>query len=129
MSSRASAIATSAGLRSSSFDFPRRYSLDRLRQGTKDAAQRRIGGQGAEEGLGRDQLGGVAAHLVGGEEEDAVPGEELAAIGLGDGADDVRTTRKVFHQCVRRLIGRFRSRRVDNRYDLVDPLRERPDRA
>ena len=72
--------------------------------------------------MGRDQLGGVAAHLVGGEEEDAVPGEELAAIGLGYGTDDVRTTRKVFHQCVRRLTGRFRSRRVANRYDLVDPL-------
>ena len=64
-------------------------------------------------------LGGVAAHFVGGEEEDAVPGEELAAIGLGDGTDDVRTTRKVFHQCVRRLTGRFRGRRVDDREHLA----------
>ena len=103
--------------------------LDRLRQGAKNAAQRRVGGKRAEKRLGLDQLGGVAAHLVDREEEDAVPCEKLAAIGSPDGADHLRARRKVVHQRIRRLIGGFRRRAVDDGDDEVGPLGERLDRA
>ena len=53
------------------------HALERLRDVAKDAAQRRIGGERPEEGLGLDQLGHVAPHLVDGLEEDPVAGEEL----------------------------------------------------
>ena len=101
------------------------HALDRLRQSAKNAAQRRIGGQCAEERLGLDQLGGVAAHLVDGKKEEAVAREELAAVGASDGADHVRARRKVLDQRVRRLVGSLRGRRIDDGDDQVGRLGER----
>ena len=77
--------------------FERRLSqantLDRLRDRAEDAVQGRIGGEGAKEGLGLDQLGHVASHLVDGFEENAVAGEELAAVRSDHGADHLRLGR------------------------------------
>ncbi len=52
--------------------------LERLRDGAKDAAQRRIGGERAQERLRLDQFVHVALHLGDAEEEDSVAGEEFA---------------------------------------------------
>src|SRR5262249_39876914 len=61
--------------------FAQAHALERLRQRTKDTAQRRIGGQRSEEGLGSDQVCGAVLHLVQTKQEDAITFEELAAIG------------------------------------------------
>ena len=100
------------------------HPLERLRDGAEDAAQRRIGGERAEEGLRLDQLSHVAPHFVEAEEEDAVAGEELAAVGPADRPDHVRPSGKRLGQSGGRLVGCFRRRRVDDRNDPVGPLRE-----
>ena len=65
--------------------------------------------------------------LVDAEEEDAVAGEEFAAVRPGDGADHVLPAGERLDQRVRRLVGRFRRRRVDDGDHQVGPLRERAD--
>ena len=122
--SRASAIAVTAGLMPSSVVFPRRTPSIDCEMRAEDAVQRRIGGERAEEGLGLDQLRHVASHFVDGLEEDAVAGEELAAVGPAHGADHVRLGRERVGQRRRRLLGCFRRRRVDDRDDPVGPLGE-----
>ena len=69
--------------------FLQAHPLDRLRQRAKDAAQRRVRGERPEEGLRLDQVGGVAPHFFHGLKQDAVAGEELAAVGPADRADHV----------------------------------------
>ena len=98
--------------------------LERLRDGAKNAAQGRIGRQRAQERLRLDQLRHVAPHVVDAEEENAVAGEELAAVRPGDGADHVRPVGERVDQRVRRLVRRFRRRPVDDDDHQVRPLRE-----
>ena len=100
------------------------HPLERLRDSAEDAAQRRIGGERAEEGLRLDQFAHVAPHFVDALEEDAVAGEEFAAVGPADRPDHVRPSGKRLGQSGGRLVGCFRRRRVDDRDDPVGPLRE-----
>ena len=51
-------------------------------------------------------------------------GEEFAAVRPADGADDIRLRGQRLDQRVRRLVGRFRRRRVDDGDDQVGPLRK-----
>ena len=87
-------------------------------------AQRRIGGERAEKGLGLDQIGRRPAHLVDAQEQDAVPGEEFAAVGASDRAGDARLGREIGRQRRGRFVGGFGRRRVDHGDDLVGALRE-----
>ena len=98
--------------------------LDRLRDRAEDAAQRRIGGQGSEERLSLDQLRHVALHVVDAAEQNAVAGEELAAVGPGHGADHVRLGRERVGQRRGRLFRALGRRRVDDRDDPIGPLGE-----
>ena len=102
------------------------HALERLRDGAENAAQGRIGGQRAQERLRLDQLRHVAPHVVDAEEENAVAGEELAAVRSGDGADHIRPVGERVDQRVRRLVRRFRRRPVDDDDHQVGPLREEP---
>ena len=74
--------------------------------------------------MGRDQVRGAALHLVQTEQEDAVTFEELPAIGTTDAADHVRPRRKPIYQRIGGIIGGLRCARIDDRNDLVDPLRK-----
>ena len=97
--------------------FERRFfepnAFERLRDCAKDPAQRRIEGERAQERLGLDQLVHVLAQVVDAEEQDAVAGEEFAAVRPADGADHMGLRRQRLDQRVRRLVGRFRRRRVE----------------
>ena len=98
--------------------------LERLRQRVKDAAQRRIGGQRSEEGLSCDQVRGGVLHLVETKQEDTITFEELATIGTADVADHVRARGKALTSASAASSARFRSGRIDDRNDQVDPLRK-----
>ena len=98
--------------------------LDRLRDRAEDAAQCRIGGERSQERLRLDQLGHVALHVVEAAEENAVAGEERAAVGPAHGADHVRLGRERVRQRRGRLFGALGRRRVDDRDDPVGPLGE-----
>ena len=90
------------------------HALERLRDGAKHAAQRRIGGERAQERLRLDQLVHVALHLGDAEEQDSVAGEKFAPVRPGDGADHVLPVGQRAGQRIRRLVGRFRRRPVDD---------------
>ena len=98
------------------------HALERLRNGAKHAAQRRIGGKRAQERLRLDQLVHVALHLSDAEEQDSVAGEEFAPVRPGDGADHVFPVGQRADQRVRRLVGCFRRRPVDDGDHEVGPL-------
>src|SRR4029077_1347470 len=83
-----------------------------------------IGGQRSEEGLGSDQVCGAVLYLVQTKQKDAIAFEELAAIGTTDAADYLRARRKPLNQGLGGIIGAFRCARIDDRNDLVDPLRK-----
>ena len=108
--------------------FERRFfepnAFERLRDGAEDPAQSRIEGERSEERLRLDQLIHVLAHVVDAEEQDAVAGEEFAAVRPADGADHICLRGERRDQRIRRLVGPFRRRRVDDRDDQVGPLRE-----
>ena len=90
------------------------HALERLRDGAKHAAQRRIGGERAQERLRLDQLVHVALHLGDAEEQDSVAGEKFAPVRPGDGADHVLPVGQRAGERIRRLVGRFRRRPVDD---------------
>jgi len=125
-SSKASAMATRAGLMSSSFDFPRRtpsIDCDKVRRTPRSVGSaERV----PRKGLGADQFAGVAAHFLDAEEENAVAGEELTAVRTADAADHLRTRRKVARERSRCLVGGFGRRGVDDGNDLIGSLREGP---
>ena len=102
------------------------HALERLRHGAEDPAQRRIGGERAQERLRLDQFIHVALKVGDAEEEDAVAGEEFAAVRPGDGADHILAGGERLDQRVRRFVRRFRRLRVDDRDDQVGALREQP---
>ena len=108
--------------------FKRRFfepnALERLRDGAEDSTQRRVESERSEERLRFDQLVHIALHVLDAEEQDSVAGEEFAAVRPGDGAYDVFPIDESLDQCVRRLIGRFRGRPVDDGDQLVGPLRK-----
>ena len=106
--------------------FPVPQTLERLRDCAEYASQRRIEGERAQERLRLDQLVHVATQVVDAEEEHAVAGEELAAVRPGDGADNPFLIRQRVDQGVRRLVGRFRRRRIDDDDHQIGPLREQP---
>ena len=74
--------------------------------------------------MGSDQVCGAVLHLVQTEQEDAVALEEFATVGTADAADHVRTRGKPVNQDLGGVIGAFRRTRIDDRNDLVDPLRK-----
>ena len=121
-SSSASASAVSAGLRSSSFAFPRRTpssDCDSVRN-----TPRSVGSAASvpRKGCAEMRSAVVRSNLVDTEEEDAVALEELAAIGTADRSDHIRARRKRIHQRIGGIIGGLRRRRVDDRNDLIDAL-------
>ena len=99
--------------------------LDRLRDRSEDAAQRRIGGERAEKRLRLDQLGRVSAARRR-RERNKKP--LRAKNSPPSGRLTVRMTSfrccQRLDQRVRRLLRAFRRRRVDDGDDQVGPLRE-----
>ena len=106
------------------FRFPQAHPLERLRQGAKHTPRRRIGGQRSEEGLRGNQIRGCPLYVLQTEQKDAVALEELAAIGTADAADDVRPGCKPLHKRIGGIIGGLRCGRIDDRDDLVSPVRK-----
>ena len=101
----------------------------RGRKTVHHAAQRRIGGQGAQEGLGLDQLLGGGLHLLHGQEQQAVMVEESAAIGAAHVRKQVFVVRQTGGQRSRRRFRQFRRLAVDHHQDEIGLLRETGDRT
>ena len=122
--SSASEMAAIAGSMSSSVVFPsRRPSID------CEIAPRTPRNVGSAESVPRNgsalmSWASVAPHLIDREEQHAIAGEEGAAVGPDDGAEEVRSRLKRFGERGRGLFGGFRGCCVDDSGDEVGPLRE-----
>ena len=66
----------------------------------------------------------IALQVLDAEEQDSLAGEEVAAVRPRDGAEKIRLGGQRFGQRVRRFVGAFRCRPVDDRDDQVGPLRK-----
>ena len=104
--------------------FPPAHAFERLRYRAKHASQSRIGSQGCEKRLRRNQVCGCPLYVLQTEQEDAVALEELAAIGAADAADNVWPKCKPLHESICGIIGGFGRGRIDDRDDLVGPVRK-----
>ena len=100
------------------------HAFERLRDGAEDPAQSRIEGERSEERLRLDQFVHIAPQVIDAEKQDSVAGEEFAAVRPSDGAEEIRLRGQRFGQRVRRFVGAFRCRPVDDRDDQIGPLRE-----
>ena len=67
--------------------------FERLRNGAEDPAQGRIEGERSEERLRLDQLIHVVTQVIDAEKQDAIAGEEFAAVRPADGVDHVCASR------------------------------------
>ena len=88
------------------------------------AAQARIGGELGDQRLGLRELAGDLLGLLGRQEQEAVAAEELAAARLRDQLESVFVGGQLVRERGRRLARKLRRRRVDNRQDRLEMLRE-----
>ena len=92
-------------------------------QGLDHAAQARIAGQDLHQPLSLREHFKLLLELISRLEQEAVLSEESTALRLQDRTEQIRLRRQPFYQCLRRLIGQFRRRRIDHRNDQFE-LRE-----
>ncbi len=99
-------------------------SVDRLGNRAEDSVQSRVGGERGEKRLPLDQLGGILPDVVDGAVQQALAGEERAAVGTRDGVKEIGAPRQGLGQGGRRFFRAFRRGCVDHGDDQIGALGE-----